>query len=121
MNDQIGTYFKRDEFACQGQNCCGGSAPVVPELIERLDALRKIIGPIHINSGFRCYTHNRSIGSSDTSRHPKGLAADIPADGRSINYMVQAAKTVGFRGIGTYPWGIHVDVRQSELRMWNGA
>lgn len=121
MNEQIGTYFKRGEFACQGQNCCSGSAPVVPELIERLDALREIIGPIHINSGFRCHTHNRSIRSNDTSQHPKGTAADIRRDGRNVGAMADAARTAGFRGIGTYSWGIHVDVRQGESRMWNGA
>jgi uncharacterized protein YcbK (DUF882 family) len=112
--EKVGKYFRRREFACRGENCCGHSAPIARELVECLDTLREAIGPIHLNSGYRCHTHNRSIGSKDTSQHPKGTAADIRHDGRNIETMAEAAKTAGFRGIGTYDWGIHVDVRDGK-------
>jgi zinc D-Ala-D-Ala carboxypeptidase len=33
--------------------------------------------PVTVSSGFRCLELNRKIGSSDTSQHAKGMAADI--------------------------------------------
>ena len=32
---------------------------------------------VHINCACRCLTHNRSIGSKDTSQHVRGMAADF--------------------------------------------
>ena len=112
--EYVGNYFRRGEFACRGENCCGHSAPVNGELVECLDALREAIGSINLTCGYRCYVHNESIGSKSTSQHPKGLAADIRHDDRDIDEMAKAAKDAGFRGIGTYTWGIHVDVRAGE-------
>ena len=47
--EKIGKYFRRKEFACRGEHCCGHSAPVATELVERLDALREqhVIDVIH--------------------------------------------------------------------------
>ena len=42
-----------------------------------LQPLRSKFGPIKINSGFRCLELNTAIGSSKTSDHIKGYAADI--------------------------------------------
>ena len=39
-------------------------------------------GPVSVNSGFRCLTLNRMLGSSDRSQHTMGQAADIEVPGR---------------------------------------
>lgn len=43
-----------------------------------LEEVRTLLGhPIKISSGYRCKDLNKAIGSSDTSAHVKGLAADF--------------------------------------------
>lgn len=34
--------------------------------------------PLNVVSGYRCPSHNKAVGGSPTSRHPVGLAADVP-------------------------------------------
>jgi len=112
--ERLSAHFRRAEFACKGVDCCGGSAPINPDLIDALEELRIAIGPIHINSGFRCLVHNRSpeVGSYDGSQHPRGNAADIASDGRSVYDMKAAAERAGLFVI-MYPWGLHVDIRDT--------
>ncbi len=63
--------FNRSEFACKGTNCCGHSAPVQPELVSALQALRDQLNlPLSITSGFRCNRHNESVGGADRSFTP---------------------------------------------------
>ena len=62
-----------------------------PEIIANLTRLcgvlekfRSYIGhPIKVSSGYRNHAVNQLAGSSDTSAHTKGLAADIEVDGIS--------------------------------------
>lgn len=74
-------HFKHSEFACGcgGRHCKG--YPVEPSfrLALLLEALRIEEGkPINITSGVRCKTYNKSLpGSSNTSAHMSGLAADF--------------------------------------------
>ena len=107
----LSQHFSRHEFECHGVECCGHSAPVCRTLIAALEAFRADIGgPLKINSGFRCLTHNRSIGSKDTSQHPRGTAADIDRAGRDVYDMRQIADRY-FSKVIIYDWGIHCDVR----------
>lgn len=112
QNEKLSKHFWRSEFACNGLNCCNNSAPINPQLIHLLEQFRDDRGgmPININSGFRCIKHNRSIGSMDTSQHPKGNACDISGDGCNINFMAEIARKY-FSKVIVYDWGIHVDVR----------
>lgn len=55
-------------------------------LASRLEVIRTKLGgvPIHVSSGYRSLALNRvTPGSSKTSAHTKGLAADIGVDGMS--------------------------------------
>jgi hypothetical protein len=36
-------------------------------------------GSLSVVSGCRCPSHNKAVGGSSTSRHPQGLACDVPA------------------------------------------
>ena len=119
----LSEHFSRHEFACKGQACCGGAAPIDSRLIAALEAFRTQLGhPVHITSGFRCHTHNRSIGSHDFSQHPKGYAADIAKiPGISIHEMAAIAEGIDdFKcgGIGQYPTFLHVDVRRETPMRW---
>jgi hypothetical protein len=49
-----------------------------------LEPLRAHYGqPIHINSGYRCYSLNKAVGGSATSQHTKGEAVDLEIPGVS--------------------------------------
>ena len=51
------------------------------DLAACLEEVRRLVGPIHINSAFRSVRLNREIGGSPTSAHLDGYAADIVAPG----------------------------------------
>ena len=42
-----------------------------------LEPARALVGPLRVNSGYRCLGLNLAIGGSPTSRHMDGLAADV--------------------------------------------
>lgn len=123
MSEQLTASFQRHEFACQGTNCCGGSAPINLGLVSALQELRDKVGkPLHINCGFRCLTHNRAIGSEDDSQHPLGNAADVRVpDGYTCEMFAAVAETIeafATGGVGRYPTRgfVHLDVRDGAAR-----
>jgi len=109
----LSPHFCAKEFACRC-GCGFGLNPgdVLPELVSRLEILRGLMNnhPLIIESGCRCPTQNVKVGGSQNSQHMLGRAADI------INIMpdILTARAIqaGFRGVITYRWGVHVDVRQ---------
>ncbi len=66
------------------------------EMLERIrQQLSQIAGrdvPVLISSGYRCPALNLAIGSSSTSDHPKGCAADINA--RAFGTPLKVAQTL---------------------------
>ena len=115
--------FSRSEFACKGTNCCGHSAPVQPELISALQALRNQLNlPLSITSGFRCNRHNESVGGAARSFHTLGMAADVACpEEMTAEDLAQAAETIAaFQqgGIGIYPSWVHLDVRTTGKARW---
>lgn len=42
-----------------------------------LEEVRMLLGPLHINSGFRSVELNQAVGGQPTSQHCHGLAADF--------------------------------------------
>lgn len=71
-------HFEPEEFRCNCGHCTGYPATVDAQLLKNLDNLRKNYGAITITSGVRCKWKNSSLsGSSSTSRHMKGKAADF--------------------------------------------
>lgn len=115
--------FDRREFACKGENCCGHSAPVDPDLIAALQLLRDRIGrPLSVTSGFRCNRHNAVVGGADNSLHTLGMAADvIPPENLSPEQMAVIAEEIDrFKngGIGIYQEWVHLDVRRTGKARW---
>ena len=117
-------YFKKQEFACKcGKYCNGYPVDIDMNMVKIADKIRHIIGkPVPVNSGIRCKTHNANVGGVSNSQHLLGKAADLgcPA-GCTPTQMASIAEEImgDTGGIGTYPWGIHIDTRATKSR-WNG-
>jgi len=99
-------YFTEQEVLATGAKL----VDVERTLIGRLDLLRAKLGcPIGLNS----LTTGRHVTQS---YHYQGVAADIriPITMKpAAHVVVQAAIDIGFRGIGVYTWGFHVDLREN--------
>lgn len=115
----ITEHFRVEEFRCKD-----GSDKVLisTELVEMLEKLRaKLDCSITINSGFRTKSHNKAIGGSTSSKHCRGLAADIicKKNGKivSAKKVCCAAQDLGMDGIAFISsTATHVDVR--GYRWW---
>ena len=72
-------YFEPKEFRCNCGHCTGYPAVVDLQLLTNLDYLRKDSkSSITITSGLRCkWKNSRLPGSSSTSKHMTGKAADF--------------------------------------------
>lgn len=110
--------FTREEFAC---NCGCGLDTINVRLVDHLQTLRDRIGrPIIVNSGIRCFRHNRDVGGKATSLHLLGKAADIRVPGMPVAALVgHVAFVPTFKGIGIYKTFVHVDIRHQRAS-WRG-
>lgn len=52
-------------------------ANLVRLAVDLLEPVRSIVGPLRVNSGYRCPALNQRVGGSKTSAHMDGLAADV--------------------------------------------
>ena len=101
------------EFDCK---CCGENK-MTSQAFEHFVTARQIAKvPFYINSGYRCLKHNAEIeGSSPTSSHPKGLAADIRCmDSWNRWKILFALKEAGFLRIGIRKDFIHADLDEEK-------
>ncbi|MDR2503964.1 MAG: hypothetical protein LBD82_06265 [Deltaproteobacteria bacterium] len=87
-----------EEVACK---CCG-ELVVVPELMDKLEALRDEWGPIVLTCGHRCLKHNLEVGGAPASQHLK-LAFDCVCPVSAQEKFAALAKSKGFTGIIRYP------------------
>jgi hypothetical protein len=97
MNIRLTEHFSLEELIrsdyAEEHNIDNTPSPLaISNLIELseniLEPLRVSIGsPIITLSGFRCLEVNRGIGSSDTSQHIAGEAADIIVKGMTITSL----------------------------------
>ena len=113
---KLSEHFYRKEFDCQ---CGCGTGKINPILVQRLEVASREYGqPMRINSGLRCLSHNRKIGSRDTSSHIKGLAADIGCVGMDDRHKLLTILLKFFKRVGVNKNFIHVDVDSDKP---NGA
>lgn len=113
LRGQLSSHFTAAEFGCP--HC--GVALVRPELLAKLEQLRKLVGrPLRIVSGYRCPTHNRAVGGAANSQHMYGAAVDLPL-GAATPAQAEGA---GFTGIGRQAGSArHVDVRDGPPARWS--
>lgn len=109
--------FSRKELECK----CGCGLCNMDEIfLIKLQILRDFYGkPIIINSAFRCFDHNRSLGSSDRSQHVLGRACDLKINNDSERYeILNLAFNLNFTGIATGKGFVHLDLRSGESKSW---
>ena len=105
--------FKLIEFASRD----GADHVIIhPALIELLEELRRDVGIIHVNSGYRTPIHNAKIGGVLGSYHVSGMAADITSRRKSPEDLYRIAESYAPGGLGLYPSFIHVDIGKSGRR-----
>jgi uncharacterized protein YcbK (DUF882 family) len=118
INDiMIAPHFNLSEFACP---CCR-RVMLHPLLLEKLEKLRKKMErPMHITSGYRCFTYNRKVGGVANSYHCIGLAADIKVKDINLMELLAYAEEIDFTGIGFYEKKnfLHLDVRPTKRTRW---
>lgn len=109
------SYFKASEFKCKCGKC-RDTAYLDPRLIIYLDLLRIHFNkPVVITSGIRCKKYNDSLpGSSNTSGHLRGKAADVYIKGvnpQDIRHW-WLTHVIGYSYCGTANMGnaCHVEV-----------
>ena len=124
MTEQIGKYFKASEFDCP---CCRKTSPSL-KLVGILDSARAQLGPLRINSSYRCPAHNVKVGGAANSMHlaqkdGRVLAADITYSdvskrhGEHILKLYVTLEGVARRfedlkyGLGLYGTFVHFDTR----------
>lgn len=125
-----GNKYLSDHFRVREFRCKDGSDEILisDELVVMLEKLRAKLCEdlrgevrVNINSGYRTKAHNKKIGGSTTSKHCKGLAADIicKKDGKTVHskYVCTAAQDLDMDGIAYITSGsTHVDCR--GYRWW---
>lgn len=97
----------------------------IKDLACNLQVLRDLLGEsIKINSGYRSEAHNKAVGGVKTSKHTKGLAADIRVkdlDTDDLYLLIESLIKQGDMqegGLGVYDTFVHYDIRGTRAR-WN--
>ena len=107
--------FSPAEIACRGT----GQLKLVPEVMDRLQALRDRLGkPLIIRSAYRSPEHNRAVGGAPASRHMQGTAFDIAMANHDPAAFEAAARAVGFLGFGFYPRSGFMHIDLGPARSW---
>ncbi|MEE8423852.1 MAG: D-Ala-D-Ala carboxypeptidase family metallohydrolase [Thermodesulfobacteriota bacterium] len=107
----IGRYFDRSEFACR---CNCGFNKISPKLVNILDNMRELVGPITIESGCRCKVWNKKQGGAENSAHLTGKAADIKINSSRGRFNILfAAFDEGIHRLGIARSFIHIDVDEN--------
>ena len=113
-------HFSESEMTC---NCGCGKNNADPKTIRMINWARDIAGfPFPVSSWCRCEKHNADVGGVPNSSHLKGCAVDIGiADSERKMEALMALITAGFRRIGVYSWGLHVDTdTEKRTALWRG-
>lgn len=118
-NQALSRHFNSSEFECKCKQPRCNSSFIATELLDVLRDVRRYFGaPVKITSGYRCITHNESVGGAVRSQHPMGTAADIQVAGiepiKVQDYLEDQYPDT--YGIGRYTTFTHIDVRENKAR-----
>ena len=111
--------FSAYEFDCRCGKCDVTGDQMNKGLIFKLQTIRDIANkPLPISSGIRCQAHNNNLpGSSPTSQHLTGNAADIIIQDSRLRYLVVRAGIKLNMCVGVSDNFIHLDTRPDGF-MW---
>jgi uncharacterized protein YcbK (DUF882 family) len=108
--------FTADEMRCQ---CGCGKADMDHAFMLKLQAVRDVVGPLVVSSGYRCPEHNAAVSSTGLNGpHVTGKAADLRCFGKQAHEVLVQAMFHYFTGIGVSQKGphgfrfIHLDMLQ---------
>jgi uncharacterized protein YcbK (DUF882 family) len=95
-------------------------------LAKEFEEIRSLCGgkPITVLSAYRTPEYNRQIGGAALSQHVQGRALDLSKARVGVEKLWNVSKAVArergvIRGLGRYPWGVHIDTRpSSRLVVW---
>ena len=101
--------FSRQEFTC---SCGCGFDNIDMEIVLFVQGVRdEVDHPIKINSGCRCFNHNRDVGGAASSDHLLGRGVDIACRTSSLRFsLVRAAMRVNVTRLGVGSSIIHIGI-----------
>jgi len=120
-NPETTPNFSRSEMSCKcGQ--CDSECKMQQGFMYMLQVMRNDLGPMTVNSGYRCRLHPDEAKKDAPGSHAQGLAADIAVSGAHGRFeIIESAFQVGMVGIGQANSFIHVDAghaHYSRPAMW---
>jgi uncharacterized protein YcbK (DUF882 family) len=120
--------FNKSEFDCK----CNCEMPKdvlynIQKVANQLQIIRDRVNvPVKVNSAYRCLKHNKSIGSNDSSQHPKGNAVDVVIQGYKPNEVADLIEQlisdgdILQGGLGRYNTFSHYDIGYNgRKRRWD--
>lgn len=126
---QLTEHFNVKEFRCK----CGKSHNILLDtsLVNMLEKLYKKLNcsKIVVNSGYRCASHDKTVGGNGRGQHVLGKAADVVCydkNGKIIDARIVccAAQDLNFKGIANISLkyqATHLDVRTNGTYKGNEA
>ena len=103
--------FKPDEFRCS--HC--GAIEVHANLLDLLQEAREALGPIQINSSYRCPVHNSAVSKTGPGGpHTTGKAVDIHVSNSQHRKQLIDYFTNKVTGLGVDKTFIHIDILYEE-------
>lgn len=113
--------FHPDEFRCK---CCKsiGTEHIARHLAWTLQSIRNVVGPLKINSAYRCPKHNENVGGAKNSQHTKNTAVDLVASEVSPIKLqdtilgMMEHNSIPNGGLGRYDTFTHYDIRLNPAR-----
>jgi len=108
--------FPYSELRCHCGRCDSDGSEISPELMDRIQALRNLLGfPLPLSSAYRCHRHPAEAKKDEPGTHHLGLAVDIKVSRQRAHQVLTAALRMGcFTGIGINQKGggrfIHLDI-----------
>lgn len=104
-------HFRLSEFRCP--HCGEVKITEALMLARRLEPVREDVGPIIIDSGFRCPVHNQAVGGVSDSAHLLGLAADIACTDDGARFaLIKSLIEHKFLRLGIAKSSVHADIEQ---------
>ena len=113
---KVSKNFDSSEFACK---CGCGKNNIGAAVVFILQRVRDHYGaPVTVTSACRCLVHNRKVGSTDGSQHPRRTAVDFRVAGFDpihVHDLIDHWYPDSL-GLGRYEDFTHVDTRKVKAR-----
>jgi hypothetical protein len=91
-------------------------------LCDLLERCRALVGPLVVNSGYRCEALNKAVGGVKTSAHQDGRAADVVPSRMTVQdaFAKLRASSIAFDQLILEPTWIHIGIaREGQVPRLN--